>query len=88
MKVTIDTKEDSYEDIKKIMHLLTSIIERKEDTPANTSADTTAMMNMFSDPTTNKIDAAPDKAPDFSSFLNLTKKKEEQKREMPRIEYF
>ena len=30
MKVTIDTTSDSYEDIKKVFHILAGMIERKE----------------------------------------------------------
>ena len=52
MKVTIDTKEDSMDDIKKVVHLLTHILERKGESvnlESNTPVDTTNMMSMFSD---------------------------------------
>lgn len=82
MRITIDTKEDTNEDIKKVLHILTNILERKEIS-TNTPVDTTNMMNMFS----NTEQPKEDKAPDFTSFLNLANKKEEKK-ETPKIEFF
>ena len=50
MKVTIDTKEDSHEDIKKVLHILSNMIQNKNEDSVNqsSSVDTTNMMNMFS----------------------------------------
>ena len=86
MKVTFDTQVDSFEDIRKVMHILSSVIERKENgTIENKPApDTTSLMSMFGE-------AAPetktDSPPDFSSFLNLTKKGDDKK-DYPRVEIF
>ncbi len=89
MKLTIDTQHDSYDDIKKVLHILTAIIEHKESStasePSSPPVDTTNLMNMFSNPTTEK--PAADNPPSFSSFLNLTKK-EEKKDSIPKIEFF
>lgn len=59
MKVTIDTKEDSHEDIQKILHILVNVLQHKgpgdhiqrgfSDTPSK-PADTTNMMSMFANP--------------------------------------
>ena len=91
MKLTIDTQQDSYEDIKKVLHILTSIIQQKEgniqtnfNSPGNT--DTTNLMSMFDDTAVSK--SVPDTPPNFSSFLNLTKKPEEIKKERPEIEFY
>ena len=88
MKLTIDTQSDTFEDIKKVMHILSGIIERKEIggmssnyAGENKPTDTTNLMNMF-----NAAPAVPDTPPDFSSFLNLTKKQEEKR--LPRVEVF
>ena len=83
MRITIDTKEDSYEDIKKVLHVLNHLIENKSPIIENKEpVDTTNMMDMFG--------SAPqeDKAPDFSSFLNLAEKKEEEKKDFPKVELF
>lgn len=91
MKVTIDTKEDSYDDIAKVLHLLTNILERKGTAVGETGepADTTHLMSMFSSPSSAERKEVPGKASDFSSFLNLASKaKEVKKEEEVRIEYF
>ncbi len=78
MRITLDTKEDTFEDIQKVLHILTGILEKKGSTisSAPQNIDTSSMMNMLSEtPTTTP---PVDKAPDFSSFLNLTKKTEEK----------
>jgi len=95
MKVTIDTKEDSFEDIQKIVHLLTNIIGKKtySNAPKKETADTTDLMSMFSaaestiEPSAKK--EVLDTAPDFSSFLNLAQQKQqEEKKQVPKIEFF
>ena len=123
MKVTIDTKEDSHDDIKKILYILTNILQQKgnqhvssnrnysassnlnniSDVNLNSvdaSVDTTNMMNMFENSSSNETnqessvpmtmfnsnESVPEKAPDFTSFLNLTNK--EEKKNNPKIEYF
>ncbi|MBI2665165.1 hypothetical protein HYX12_00920, partial [Candidatus Woesearchaeota archaeon] len=81
MKITIDTQQDTYEDIKKVLHILTNILDRKgspETVQENTGVDTTNMMNMFSDGSATPKDTPPD----FSSFLNLAKQ-QEKKKEIP-----
>ena len=88
MKLTIDTQADTFEDIKKVMHILSGIIERKEIGGMSSNyageskpTDTTNLMNMF-----NAAPAVPDTPPDFSSFLNLTK--QERKEDLPRVELY
>lgn len=88
MKVTIDTQVDTQEDIRKMLQILTGILEKKE---INQTADSTSMMDMFNDNPVNDSSSAeksPDTPPDFSAFLNLAGKKAEKKEEQPRIEYF
>ena len=87
MKVTIDTKEDSYEDIHKVLQILTNILQhRGTEIKSNESTDTTNLMTMFDAPSSEKN--IPEKAPDFSSFLNLTKETSTKKEERAEIEYY
>ena len=98
MKLTIDTQTDTYEDIKKVLHILTSIIEKNGSSSSTTSAttssstDTTNMMSMFSDDGSTSSTAQkeiPDTAPDFSSFLNLTKSQTRRAGEpLTKVEFF
>lgn len=87
MKITIDTKEDSHEDIIKIVNVL-KVILGEHPTNSASSVDSSAMMSMFADPAAGKTEKEiPDTPPDFSSFLNLTKPKKENDEEC-KIEFF
>lgn len=97
MKVTIDTQQDSYEDIHKVYQILANILQRKGNNiagfPENTPeapVDTTNLMNMFDAPSSSSSleKSIPEKAPDFSSFLNLTKETTAKKEEKMEIEYY
>ncbi len=94
MKVTIDTKEDTQEDIRRVLHILTDILHRKgtlqRESLSEGQTDTTNLMSMFNAPPGDPLHAegagnsgtAPSDAgtaPDFSSFLNLAGRKEEIK---------
>lgn len=95
MKVTIDTKEDSHEDIYKVLQILTNILERKgpgehiqrgfqeEERPV----DGASMMSMFDSPPVLREEKTVTEGtpPDFSSFLSLTRKEENKE---PRIEFY
>jgi hypothetical protein len=85
MKITIDTKEDSHDDIQKVIEILKHF---QNNTPEPT--DTTNMMSMFgSEPetpvpttqeSTTQTTATPQASigtpPDFTSFLNIANKEE------------
>ena len=95
MKITIDTQTDTYDDIKKVLHILTNIIEQKSGSSAVSSSsgvDTSSMMSMFSDDSTANPTAAKEVAdtpPDFSAFLNLTKNQTKKAGEpLTRVEFF
>lgn len=98
MKVTIDTQQDSYEDIHKVYQILANILQRKGNNISNLSSihesasetpvDTTNLMNMFDSPTSSSDKNIPEKAPDFSSFLNLAKETSTKKEERAEIEYY
>lgn len=103
MKLTIDTKEDNYEDIKKVLQILTHIIQNKDPSyspsTSTSSSDTTSMMNMFGDDDSSPSNSQDnDRAPDFNSFLNLTKNSSSsssssssstsKREENPKIEFF
>ncbi|MFH0700973.1 MAG: hypothetical protein V2A62_00890 [Candidatus Woesearchaeota archaeon] len=102
MKITIDTKEDSPEEIRKAITFLHSLSNSgggayvpSSDSPP---ADTTNLMSMFGDAsavsssTPNPI-ASDGTAPAFGSFLNLVdanKKKEASRKYLdePRVELY
>jgi len=74
MKVTIDTKEDEFEDIKKVLGILTHILEsKKQENKVIVPTDTTDMMEMFNSESKEDVVEKPEKAPDFSSFIKLAK---------------
>lgn len=100
MKLTIDTQTDTHDDIKKVLHILTQILERKgnSELPSSNSSlveekpvDTTPMMGMFRDSVSSSEPVeslSTDTPPDFTYFLNLNNKKEEEKKNQPKIEFF
>jgi len=79
MKLTIDTQVDSYENIKKMLHLFMSVVEKGEvaslSTPTGEKVDSTSMMSMFDAPA-KETPATP---PDFSNFMNILNKTPEKK---------
>ncbi|MDO8510646.1 MAG: hypothetical protein Q7S55_00615 [Nanoarchaeota archaeon] len=86
MKLTIDTQVDTHEDIRKILQILTSILEKKDSPVSTTSTDTTDLMSMFGDQKgTVETKGNP---PDFSSFLNLSSLKKENKDDEAGIEFY
>ena len=79
MKLTIDTQVDTHEDIRKVLQILTSILEKKDSTlSAVPPTDTTNLMDMFSGDQKGTLETKGN-PPDFSSFLNLTSPKKENK---------
>lgn len=57
MKITIDTQHDTYEDIRKVLHILTGILEQKGSIVENSApVDTANLMGMF-DSGTNENNA-------------------------------
>ena len=88
MKLTIDTQVDTHEDIRKVLQILTSILDKKDQlTSSATSADTTNLMSMFDDSQNGTLETKGN-PPDFSSFLNLTQKKDNKDDEEGKIEYY
>lgn len=80
MKITIDTKEDSHEDIRKVLQMLASLVKAEDQ--KTEAVDTSNLLSMFDQP------AKEDKAPDFSSFLSLTQQKPQKKDEAVQLEFF
>lgn len=97
MKITIDTKEDTHEDIKKVIYLLHNLIGSSSggDIYSNSGSasppvDTTNVMSMFGDaPAPNT--GASNSAPNFNSFLNLVEQKKEASKKYldePKVELY
>ncbi|MEK6950688.1 MAG: hypothetical protein AABX13_03105 [Nanoarchaeota archaeon] len=87
MKLTIDTQQDSYEDIRKVLQILTSILGRKGNASlgergeaGEETIDTTNLMSMFNG------SADSTKATDVSSLLNPTR--QEKRGMMERVEVY
>ena len=77
MRVTIDTKEDSHEDIQKVLQLLASMKNREPYQNPETT-DPTPMMSMFDQPKAE----VPDTPPNFNALLNLGKVDKDPKVEL------
>jgi len=97
MKITIDTKEDSPEEIRKAITFLHSLSNSGGGAyiPAPSEPqDTTNLMSMFGDDSTAPTPASPatsDTAPNFGSFLNLVDQKKETSKKYldePKIEFY
>ena len=76
MRITIDTKEDSHEDIKQILNILSNIIQNKGQTVISETVDTTNMMSMFGDSNQEKNSTQEEPATPMSMFANPEPKKE------------
>lgn len=94
MKITIDTKEDTHHEIRKVLGLLTDLLNKEQADPRRRSfaepqestPDSASMMSMFDQEETKSV---PDTAPDFTSFLNLANRKEKKEEwKEPKIEFF
>ncbi len=94
MKITIDTKEDNHEDIKKVIALLNGMIGNSSgiysnQPTASTPADSTNLMSMFGDESASQPSSTSNTAPNFGSFLNLVDgKKKEDPKGIPKIEMY
>lgn len=88
MKLTIDTQVDTHEDIRKVLQILTSILEKKDFSVSSAATDTTNLMTMFSDDSQKGTLETKGTPPDFSSFLNLTQKKDNKDDDEAKIEYY
>jgi hypothetical protein len=93
MKITIDTKEDNHEDIKKVIALLNGMIGNNSNIcsnqPTSTPTDSANLMSMFGDEPASAAKTTSDTAPNFGSFLNLVDgKKKEEPKGIPKIEMY
>ena len=99
MKITIDTKEDSHEEIQKVMQILshftnkTPISNYSSGSLETNGSSNEGFMSMFGDSSQEESSQqdteTPDTPPDFSNFLNLAQKQEEEKKEeKPRLQFF
>lgn len=93
MKLTIDTQQDTIDDIRKVVHILSEIIQRKggsssvvENMPAASSVDTASMMNMFDTPAPSR--ASEGTPIDFTSFTDLINKKKETESKGPQVQTY
>ncbi len=89
MKITIDTKHDSHDEMQHAIDILTNIIRKQQrQVPAAAPVESPGMMNMFAEPSPEPVEAKPDTAPDFTSFLNLAKNAQQEKDADPKVELF
>ena len=86
MKITIDTKEDSKEEIKKVIQMLSNLVKGDIVTNAPdifSSSEKPAKDNAFADMFSAPEEPTPTEEPadtpmDFSGFTNLVEKKEDK----------
>ena len=104
MKVTIDTKEDSYDDLKKVLHLIADILQKKGETgmgnvsgfsssqQTTSTTDTSNLMSLFDDPiSATGTSAGQSMGKDIApdfSSFLNLAKLPEKKEAMPRVEIF
>ena len=71
MKITIDTKEDSKEELKKLIRMLSAMVDDNDFRTNNDAPSGEGIFNLFSDnPTSNS-------SPVFDTPLNENEKKKE-----------
>lgn len=75
MKISIDTKEDSIEDIRKVVALLSGIMKKEENNYNNYKNNTSNILEREDQPVASM----------FGMFDNAVKKAEEDKPEEPKI---
>lgn len=69
MKITIDTQVDTHEDIRKVLHILTSILDKRENSPTNSSS-----ISISSSSGSSLNSSSPNsfsQAEDTSSMMNM-----------------
>ena len=91
MKLTIDTKEDSVDDIRRMMHILSDILARKGGGAVAGDTDTTTLMSMFdsSPQSAPSMTAPPEGSLGMSTALNLAEGSNPgKKEERARIEFY
>ena len=98
MKLTIDTQHDTLDDIKRVIRVLSEVIHNKNgaivtNSPVieqeKPSVDTTNMMDMFGTPSApseeRENNVSEGKPMDFSGFMQLVNKKNEDKSDDSKI---
>jgi len=71
MKITIDTKEDSKEELKKLIRMLSAIVDDNDFRTNNDMPSGDGLFNLFSD------NSSPNPSPVFDTPLNENEKKKE-----------
>ena len=84
MKITIDTKEDSHDDIKKMVALLSEIISHKENKNifSNASPEMPNIFGMFDQQPSNQTDLTITPQLSSSSSVGVVKK------DLPQVELY
>ena len=87
MKITIDTKEDSSEEIKKVIQILSHFV--KEEVKTNTDLfsneqSESSFANVFSEPEEKK-EPESGTLPDFSGFNNLVEESKKEEKDSPQV---
>jgi len=92
MKITIDTKEDSPEDIRKIVALLSSFVARSAEKPRNIFEDSSPGLDVFNQGSQVREEAKTTESDVGNAFTSLFGNSEnpepkiEEKEEKPEIE--
>ena len=86
MKLTVDTKEDSTEDIRHMIKMLTALVESRGGV-SSYSGDSGGVMNMFdSDSSTSSSTGTPDPSTETApSMFNMFQDEKKDDDEVPKV---
>ncbi len=77
MKITIDTKTDSQEEIRKAIKLLESLLSSSVHLESNTVEENPGMFSMFNDSSDSSEPIQEESVPPVTAYGEITPKKEE-----------
>lgn len=71
MKITIDTQVDTHEDIRKVLHILTSILDKRENSHFTNSSSISLSSSSFGSSLNSSSPNSFSQAEDTSSMMNM-----------------
>lgn len=81
MKITIDTKTDSQEEIRKAIKLLESLLSSSSPLDSNTVEENPGMFNMFGDSSSSNESPSEESVPPVTAYGDIESEKSTTKSE-------